>query len=142
MRKLPLIARILLGLIFFVFGLAGLLNLLPPPPNMPENLQTFMNGLMASGYFFKLLKGTEVVCGLLLLVGAFVPLALVVLAPIVLNIFLVHLFLEPSGLPMAIVIGVLEVYLAFFASPYKEIVRQLFRCPMKEAMDAKKSAGS
>jgi uncharacterized membrane protein YphA (DoxX/SURF4 family) len=138
-NKLPLIARILLGLIFFVFGLAGLLNLMPPPANMPEKMMTFFNGIMATGYFFPLLKGTEVVCGALLLVGAFVPLALIVLAPIVLNIFLVHVFMSPEGLPMAIVIGMLETYLAFFASPYKEIVRQIFRCPMKEAMDARKA---
>lgn len=138
MNKLPLIARILLGLIFFVFGLAGLLNLFTPPPDLPENMQAFMKGLMATGYFFKLLKGTETLCGLLLLTGAFVPLALVVLAPIVLNIFLVHAFMQPSGLPMALVIGALEIYLAFFAKPYSDVVKQIFRCPMREAKLAKK----
>jgi len=139
MSKMPLVARLILGLIFFVFGLNGFLNFIPVPPNMPEKLQAFTGGLMASGYFFPLLKGTEVVCGLLLLIGAFVPLALIVLAPIVLNIFLTHLFLAPDGVGLAVFIGLLEVYLAFFASPYKEIVRQIFRCPMKEAMDAKKA---
>lgn len=142
MNKLPLIARILLGLMFFVFGLNGFLHFIPMPATMPEKVTAFMNGLMASGYFFPLLKGTEVVCGLLLLVGAFVPLALIILAPIVLNIFLVHLLLDTSGLPVAIVIGLLEVYLAFFAKPYAPIVKQLFRCPMKEEMDAKKAAGN
>jgi putative oxidoreductase len=136
--KLPLIARILLGLIFFVFGLMGLLNLVPPPPNLPEKLQTFMTGLMTTGYFIPFLKITETLCGLALLIGAFVPLALVILAPIIINIFLVHAFLEPSGLPLAIIIGLLEVYLAFFAQPYAPIVKQLFRCPMREAMNAKK----
>jgi putative oxidoreductase len=133
--KLPLIARLLLGLIFFVFGLNGFLNFIPVPPNMPERLTTFMGGLMASGYFFPFLKGTEVICGLLLLIGAFVPLALVVLAPIVLNIFLVHAFMAPSGLPLAVVNGLLLSYLAFFADPYSGIVKQIFRCPMKETMD-------
>lgn len=127
MRKLPLIARILLGLVFFVFGLNGFLNFIPTPPDLPEKLQAFTTGLMASGYFFPFLKGTEVVCGLLLLVGAFVPLALVVLAPIILNIFLVHVFLAPSGLLIALIIGALEIYLAFFVSPYKEVIRPLFR---------------
>jgi putative oxidoreductase len=133
MKKLPLIARILLGLIFFVFGIAGLFNLLPPPKDLPENMTTFMNGMMATGYFFPLLKGTEIICGAMLLIGAFVPLALIVLAPIVLNIILVHSFMAPEGLPMAILIGALEVYLAFFAKPYSEIVKQIFRCPMREA---------
>ncbi len=137
--KLPLLARLLLGLIFFVFGLNGFFNFIPMPTELPERLVSFTSGLMSSGYFFPFLKGTEVLCGLLLLVGAFVPLALVILAPIILNIFLVHAFLAPSGLPLAIFIGLLEIYLAFFAKPYSEVVKQIFRCPMKEAMDAKKA---
>lgn len=124
--KLPLIARILLGFVFFASGLAGLLNLLPVPPDLPEPLVTFNTGLAASVYFFPLLKITETVCGLLLLLGMFVPLALVVLAPIVLNIFLVHAFMAPSGLPLAIVCGLLTAYLAFFAQPYSSVVKQLF----------------
>lgn len=125
--KLPLIARLLLGFVFFAFGLAGLLNLLPAPPDLPERLMAFNGGLMASIYFMPLLKATEAVCGLMLLTGFFVPLSLVILAPIVLNIFLVHAFLAPSGLPLAIVLGLLLVYLAFFAQPYSGVVKQLFR---------------
>lgn len=127
MSKLPLVARLLLGLGFTVFGLVGLLNLIPPPPNMPEKVRTFMTGMMATGYFFPFLKGTEVVCGLLLLSGFYVPLALVVLAPILLNILLLHAFLDPSGLMIPIVLAVLEIYLAFFAKPYSNVVRQLFQ---------------
>lgn len=125
--KIPMIARLLLGLMFFVFGLMGLLNLVPPPPNLPEKLQAFNNGLMATGYFIPFLKAVETICGLLLLSGMFVPLALVVLAPIVIHIFLVHVFLEPSGLPIALVIGLLLTYLSFFAEPYASRVKQLFR---------------
>ena len=124
MKYVPLIARIVLGLIFFVFGLNGFLNFLPTP--QPESMAAFMTGLASTGYFFPLLKGTEVICGALLLVGAFVPLSLVVLAPIVLNIFLVHAFMAPDGLPMAVFIGVLEIYLAFFAKPYSDVVKRLF----------------
>lgn len=125
--KFPLIARILLGLIFFVFGLIGLFNLIPPPPNLPEKLQAFNTGLMATGYFFPFLKIVETTCGLLLLVGVFIPLALVVLAPIIINIILVHAFLAPDGLPLAIVCGLLLTYLAFFAQPYSITVKQLFK---------------
>lgn len=125
--KVTLAVRILLGLVFFASGLVGLLNLAPIPPDLPEALVTFNTGLMASKYFFPLLKGTETLCGLLLLIGAYVPLALVVLAPIVLNIFLVHAFIAPDGLPLAIVLGILLVYLAFFAEPYCNVIRQLFR---------------
>lgn len=137
LKNLPLIARVALGLIFFVFGLNGFLNFLPAPA-MPANAIAFVSGLASSGYFFPLLKGVQVFCGLLLIVGAFVPLALVILAPIILNIFLFHVFLAPAGIILASVMGLLEVYLAFFSAPYSGIVTQIFRCPMREAMKSKK----
>ena len=119
MKKFPLIARIVLGSIFSIFGLAGLLQMMPPPANMPIGMETFLKGLMASKYFFPLLKITETVSGLLLLSGFFVPLALVVLAPIVVHIFFVHVFLMPDGLMMALVICVLELYLCFLFELFK-----------------------
>jgi uncharacterized membrane protein YphA (DoxX/SURF4 family) len=129
--KLPLIARLLLGLVFCFGGITGLLNLFmnlfPMPPDLPEQLQVFNKGLAASGYFMPLLKLTETICGLFLLTGFYVPLALVILAPIVLNIFLTHLFLAPGGVPLAAIIGLLLVYLAFFAKPYSQPIRNLFR---------------
>ncbi len=125
--KMPLVARVLLGLVFLFGSVTFFLNLIPPPADMPERLKTFDEGLKASGYFFDLLKATELVCGLVLVTGLFVPLALVVLAPISVNIFLVHATLAPEGLPLAIVIGVLLAYLAFVAEPYASAVRPLFR---------------
>lgn len=126
-RKIPLIARVALGLVFLLAGIAGLFNLAPPPKNLPPDMDAFMKGIMATGYFFPLLKGTETLCGALLVLGLFVPLALVVLAPIILNIVLVHLFMAPEGLPLALFLGALEIYLAFFAQPYSNTVKQLFR---------------
>lgn len=125
--KATIVIRVLLGLIFFVFGLAGLLNLIPPPENIPERLMTFTQGLMASMYFFPLLKLVETICGLLLITGFFVPLALVILAPIVLNIFLTHAFLAPEGLVLATVMGLFMIYLAFFSEPYSGPIKNLFR---------------
>ena len=104
-------SRILLGLIFVVFGLNGFLHFLPQPP-MSGPPAAFAGALFASGYFFPLLKGTEVAAGLLLLSGRFVPLALTVLAPVIVNILAFHVFLEPSGLPLPLVILVLELFLA------------------------------
>lgn len=126
-EKLPTIARTLLGFIFFASGLVGLFKLAPIPPDLPERLVTFNAGLEASGYFLPFLKGVETICGLLLLVGSFVPLALVILAPVTLNIFLVHAFMAPSGLPLAIILGLLMIYLSFFAEPYSGVIKQLFR---------------
>lgn len=125
--KLVIIARILLGIVFFASGLVGLLNLVPTPPDLPEALVKFNSGLAATGYFLPFLKLTEVICGLLLLANAFVPLSLVIIAPIVLNIFLVHAFLAPSGLPLAIILGLLTIYLSFFAQPYSYTIRSLFK---------------
>lgn len=133
MRFIPIIARIFLGFVYFGSGLAGLLNLIPPPANLPEKLQTFMAGLMATTYFFPLLKSTETICGLLLMSGAFVPLALVILAPITLNILFVHAFLAPDGVILAVVIMALHLYLSIFASPFKETILPLFYARAKES---------
>ncbi|MEM9691538.1 MAG: DoxX family protein [Myxococcota bacterium] len=108
--KLPIAARVLLGLVFFVFGLNGFLNFIPVPPHTGA-AATFMGGLAASGYFFPLLKSLEVLAGLALLSGRFVPLALLVLAPIVVNIFAFHVI--AGGLAMPIVLVALGLYLAW-----------------------------
>ena len=109
--KIPTVARLLLGLIFFVFGLNGFLNFVPTPP--PSGAAgAFGSALFASGYFFPLLKSTEVISGALLLSNRFVPLALALLAPIIINILAFHAFLAPSGLPLALVLLALEIYLA------------------------------
>jgi uncharacterized membrane protein YphA (DoxX/SURF4 family) len=109
--KLPVVARVLLGLPFVVFGLNGFLQFLPQPP-MEGDAATFMGGLAAAGYFFPLLKATEIAAGLALLSGRFVPLALVVLAPIVLQIFAFHAFLA-GGVAMSVVFLALGSYLAW-----------------------------
>lgn len=111
-NHLPTAARVFLGLIFTVFGLNGFFNFLPQPPEPPAAL-AFLGGLAGSGYFFPLLKGTEVTAGLLLLSGRFVPLALTVLAPVIVNIVAFHVALAPAGLPIALLVLALEVTLAW-----------------------------
>ena len=106
------VVRYLMGLIFFVFGLNGFLNFIPQPP-MEGDLGTFMGGLAVSGYFFPLLKATEVIAGALLLSGFYVPLAIAVLGPITLNIFFVHAIMEPSGMPIAIFVLLGNLFLAY-----------------------------
>ncbi len=112
-QKAALASRLLLGLIFFVFGLNGFLNFMPPPPGMPEAALKFAGALAETGYMFPMIKGTEVIGGLLLLSGFFVPLALTILAPVIINIFAFHLFLAPSGLALPIVIVALEIFTAW-----------------------------
>src|SRR5205823_3105543 len=87
--------RIILGLIYFVFGLNGFLGFISMPP-LPEAAMGFMGGMFSAPYFIWILKPTEIIGGFLLLLGKAVPFALVILAPITVNIFLFHLFLAGS----------------------------------------------
>jgi len=128
-QKLPTIARYILGLIFFVFGGAGLLNLIPPPPDMPEKLMAFMNGLVSAGYFMPLVKATEMVCGLLLLLGIAPALALVVLGPISLNIFLLHLFLTPGAKNLIVPVAIVVLH-GVAATQYWKLYGPLFKKTM------------
>jgi hypothetical protein len=110
-RFAPAVARTLQGLVFFVFGLNGFLQFLPQPP-APEAAASFGGALAATGYMFPLIKGTEVVAGAMLLSNRYVPLALALLAPIIVNIVAFHTFLAP-GNPVAWFILAIELYLAF-----------------------------
>lgn len=113
MSKVALVARILLGLIFFVFGLNGFLDFLPPPEVAEGAPQAYMGGLAATGYFFPVLKLTELVSGAMLLTGLWVPLALILLSPIVVQIALFHFLLDPAGTVMAIVLVALQIFVAW-----------------------------
>lgn len=106
------VARVLLGLVFFVLGLNGFIGFLEPPA-MNEKAMGFMGALTGSGYLLRVVKLVEIVGGALLLAGRFVPLALVLLAPIVVNIFLFHVFLDAGLLPLSILIVLLEIFLAW-----------------------------
>ena len=106
MKIVTLIARILMGLIFVVFGLNGFLNFLSMWP-MPTGLAgQFIGALLQSHYYF-VVAALQVVGGLLLLVNRFVPLALVLLGPVIVNIILYHLFLNPAGVALAILVTIL-----------------------------------
>jgi hypothetical protein len=85
---------------------------MPVPPS-PERASAFMGALAATGYMFPLIKGTEVITGLMLLSGRAVPLALIMLAPVVVNILAFHLFLAPGGIPIAIFALTMGLYVAY-----------------------------
>jgi hypothetical protein len=120
-RYAPVAARVLLGLTFFVLGLNGFLRFIPQPPP-PEAAGAFVGALIKSGYLFQLLKGTEVLAGALLLSNRFVPLALTVLSPIVVNIFMFHAVLAPSGVALA---GVIVLLLAYLGYAYRAAFRPM-----------------
>ena len=111
MKIVTIIARILLGLMFFVFGLNGFLHFLPAPP-IPGLAGTFLGALMQSHYVF-FVAGVQVIAGTLLLVNRFVPLALALLAPVLANILVFHLTMQPRGLPPGIFATILWIILAW-----------------------------
>ena len=113
-RALPVVARVLLGVFMLASGLADLLHLIPAPPNdLPESAIAFNAGMLKTGYMFPMVAGTQFFVGALLLLNRFVPLALALLAPFVVNALAFHLFLVPAGLLPALVLLALEVYLAW-----------------------------
>jgi putative oxidoreductase len=110
MKIASLIARLLLGLIFLVFGLNGFLHFIPMPPPTGVALQFFM--AMIATHYWVVIFGVQVIGAVLLLVNRFIPLALLLLGPVIVNIFFFHMFMAPAGLPLAIVVVVLWVILA------------------------------
>ena len=106
MKILVLIARLLLGLVAVVFGLNGFLNFLsmgPPPTGLAGQ---FLGALFVSHYYW-VIAALQVVGGALLLVNRFVPLALVLLGPVIVNIICYHVFLNHVGAPPAVVVTIL-----------------------------------
>jgi uncharacterized membrane protein YphA (DoxX/SURF4 family) len=122
-RHLTTAARVFLGLLFFASGLAGLLNLTPQPSTpLPEGAAAFAGALMKTGYMMPLIFGTQLIVGALLLANRFVPLALALLAPFVVNSVAFHVFLERSGLPIALAVLGLEICLAW---AYRKVYRPM-----------------
>src|SRR5258708_6565699 len=105
MRTVSVIARYLAGVIFLVFGLNGFLHFIPLPP--PGGIAgQFMGALYVSHYLW-VIFGFQVIAGVLLLVNRYVPLAVAVLAPIIVNILTFHFLMAPSGLPLALFVTIL-----------------------------------
>jgi len=113
MRIVVIIARVLLGLVFFVFGLNGFLQFMPNPPPTPA-AGAFFGALIATHYMFFLIFGTQVLGGALLLIGVAVPFALTILAPVIVNILCFHIYLSPALLPMALVVAAFELFLVWY----------------------------
>jgi uncharacterized membrane protein YphA (DoxX/SURF4 family) len=110
MKIVTIIAHVLLGLMFVVFGSNIFLHFIPMPEQKPSLATDFAKALMESHYMY-VVGFLQVAGGLLLLIGRYVPLGLTLLGPVIMNILLFHIFLEPSGLPMAVVVSVLALFL-------------------------------
>ena len=101
------VARFLLGFIFLIFGLNGFLHFIPSPP-LSGTVGQFVGALFVSHYLVPVFL-IQIISAVLLLINRYVPLALTLLAPIIVNILLIHILMDPSGLPLAIVVTVLWI---------------------------------
>ncbi len=110
MKTLTLIARVLIGLIFVVFGSNGFLHFIPSPPPPPGPAGDFAKALFVSHYFY-VVSALQVAGGALCLVGRYVPLGLTLLGPVIVNILLFHILLDSTGLPLAVGVAVLALFL-------------------------------
>jgi hypothetical protein len=112
MRVVTILARILLGFIFLVFGLNGFFNFIPMPP--PTGLAAQFLGALFLSHFLTVILLLELIGGVLLLANRYVPLALALLAPVIFNILGFHVFMAPAGLPLAVLVLILWL-ISFFA---------------------------
>ncbi|HUR46596.1 MAG TPA: DoxX family membrane protein [Candidatus Saccharimonadales bacterium] len=123
LRYTAAIVRILLGLMFLVFGLNGFLDFMPRPKEMPPEIMNVVGGLMKGGYMY-VASGTEVLVAVLLLTNRFVPLALALLAPIVVGILTFHVAIALATIGPGIVVLLMELFLAW---AYRGAFRPMLR---------------
>jgi uncharacterized membrane protein YphA (DoxX/SURF4 family) len=123
MKVLTIIARILLGLIFVFFGSNAFLRFLPMPP-LPQGVTgEYLHAFFASGYVY-FVGGLQIIGGLLLLIGRFVPLGLTILGAIIVNIWIFHILMAPEGFPPALVVTILALFLVWrYRDAFKGLLR-------------------
>jgi len=105
MRTVPTIAQYLAGVIFLVFGLNGFLHFIPFPP--PSGVAGQFMGALFVSHYLMVIFAFQVIAGVLLLVNRYVPLAVAILAPVIVNILCFHALMAPSGLPLALFVALL-----------------------------------
>jgi len=123
MKHITTVARVLLGLIFVVFSLNFFFHFLPAQPPPPASAMALLGGLVSSK-MLAVVKTIELVAGVALLANRFVPLALTLLAPIVVAIAIVHVTVLPSGVAMAVALVAIEAFLAWsYRSAFAPMLR-------------------
>ena len=112
MKILTICVRIFLGLVFVFFGSNAFLRFLPMPPLPEGTAGLYLKAFFDSGYVY-VIGGMQLLSGLLLLIGKFVPLGLTILGAIIFNIWAFHILMAPEGFPPAIVVTLLWIFLVW-----------------------------
>ena len=110
--KATMVLRIILGLILIVFGANKFIGFMPSP-ELPEAAGNFMGALASTGYMFPLIGAVEVIVGILLILNKWVPFAVVLLAPVAVNMVLFHLKLAPVGIVPAALVAIINGFLIY-----------------------------
>ncbi len=125
MKIVTIIAQILLGLVFVVFGFNGFFHFIPMPPPPPDSAATMFFTAVSTTGFMKVVFLCQIVGGLLVLLNILPVLGLTILCPIIFNIVLFHATMEPGGLPLAIGLAALALFLiGMHWNHYRHLVRQ------------------
>ncbi|WP_258104285.1 DoxX family membrane protein [Marinoscillum sp. MHG1-6] len=111
------IIRLLLGALLIFSSVSYFFNLIPVP-ELSGPLKEFNEGVEATGYLLPLIKGVELLCGLAMLTGYFLPLAVVIFFPVAVNIICIHLAIAPEGIPIAVFVILSTVFLALANKDY------------------------
>ena len=118
MKTSTAISRIVLGLIYFIFGLDYFLHFIPYQPSHTGAAAALKNGLMTTGYLYPMMKTIQIVGGISLLFNRYAPFSAVALFPISLNVFLFHTILVPSGWFMGVLLLVPNLFLGYAYRKY------------------------
>ncbi|MCT4642354.1 MAG: hypothetical protein N4A33_08665 [Bacteriovoracaceae bacterium] len=120
--KLHLGTRLLFGLAFFIFGINGFLQFMPTPP-MTSQAGALMGAFAKTGYFFPMIKTLEILIGSMLLLNLYAPLATILITPILIGITTIHLFLNPAGLAMMLILHILHGIIVWgYKDHYKSLL--------------------
>lgn len=122
--KTELVIRIFLGLILVIFGLNGFLNFMPTPPATAE-AGALLGALAKTGYFFPFIKVVEIIVGVMLLSNNYAAFALVLFSPVLVGIAQINFILNPSGIPVTVVLFALHLFLVFqYREQYKTLLKR------------------
>lgn len=123
LRIAVIIVRTLMGLLFLFASITFFFKLITPPP-LTGAMKLFNDGLEAARYLMPAVKVIELICGLAFVTGRFVPLATILIAPIIVNIFFVHVLLAPEGIPVAVFLVLANSFLAYYhREAYKPLLK-------------------
>lgn len=123
MKIAATIVRLIMGLLFLFASVTVLFKLMPQP-ELSGNIKLFMEGMDASGYLLTLIKLNELICAIAFLSGFFIPLAAVVILPLIVNFFSCRVFLGPERLPVAIFLLLGDLFLAYnYREKYKPMLK-------------------